>query len=208
MTERELIVKPIKYLFSIFIITVLLSSPVYAGIGYNFVSAYANKGNNFVGKELILNARGVATAFACDMPPTDLGTTQALCFNVPLYNMKTGAYVGTLLDKLADIVSADNGGLLATVTSTFQLTEWRRKPSLTTRVFGNIQPFLGNSSSSMTHLTGYIPTAGQSNILSGTGRFQHASGTARESGAVNLENFSGQPGDEVVFDLIWVIRLD
>lgn len=208
MTARGLIVKFIKYLFSTLIITVLLSNSVYAGIGHNFAPAYANKGNNFVGKELLLNARGAATAFACEIPSTDLGTTQALCFNIPLYNMKTGAYVGTLLDKLADIVPADNGGLLATVTSTFQLTEWRRKPSFTTRVFGSVQPFLGNSSSSMTHLTGYIPTAGHSNILSGTGRFQHASGTARESGAVNLANFSGQPGDEVVFDLIWVIKFD
>ncbi len=200
--------KSIKYLFSILIIAVLLSNVAYADIRHNFAPAYPNKGSNFVGKELVLNARGAATAFICDMPATDLGTTQALCFNIPLYNMKTGAYVGTLLDRLADIVPADNGGLLATVTSTFHLTEWRRQPSFTTRVFGSVQPFLGNSSSSMTHLTGYIPTPGQNNILSGTGRFQHASGTARESGAANLASFSGQPGDEVVFDLIWVISLD
>ncbi len=200
--------KPIKHLFSVLIVALLFGNSAYAGVGHNFFPAHPGKGNNFVGKELVLNAKGVATAFVCETPPTDLGTTQALCFNIPLFNMKTGAYVGTLLDRLADIVPADNGGLLATVTSTFKFTQWRRQPSFTTRVFGSVQPFLGGTSSSMTHLTGYIPSVGHSDILYGEGRFRHASGTVRESGAVNLAGFTGQPGDEVVFDLIWVIKFD
>ncbi len=163
--------------------------------------------NKFVGKELILNAKGRAAAYSCEIPATVLGTTTALCFNVPLYNMKTGAYVGTLVDRLADIIPQDGGGLLVTVTSTFKFTEWRKKPQITTRVLGNVQPFI-QGSPTMTHLTGAIPSGGDNDVLSGTKRFHHATGVARESGAINLAGFQGQVGDEVVFDLIWNIKLD
>jgi len=166
-----------------------------------------HQGGAFVGKELLLNAKGRATAYSCDIPETVLGTTSALCFKVPLYNMKTGAYVGILVDRLADIIPQDGGGLLVTVTSTFRFTQWRKKPQFTTRVLGNVQPFISGSNT-MTHLTGAIPSAGDNDILSGTKRFHHATGTARESGAINLAAFQGQVGDEVVFDLIWNIKFD
>jgi len=163
--------------------------------------------NAFIGKELLLNAKGLAVAYSCPIPETVLGTTTALCFNVPLFNMKTGAYVGTLVDRLADIIPKEGGGLLVTVTSTFQFTEWKKKPQLTTRVLGNVQPFI-EGSTTMTHLTGAIPSGGDNDILFGTKRFRHATGTARESGAINLSEFQGQVGDEVIFDLIWNIKLD
>lgn len=188
--------KSINYIFSVLIITLL---------SVNF--AHAGKERNFVGKELLLNAKGTATAFACEIPPTDMGTTEALCFKVPLYNMKTGAFVGMMTDRLADVQPSDNGGLLVTATSTFNFTEWKRKPSFTTRVLGTAQPFLGGSES-MTHLTGYIPNAGTNNIIASTGRFRYLSASARESGAINLQYFSGQPGDEVTFDLVWVITFN
>ena len=168
--------------------------------------ALANDTPPFVGKELLLNAKGNATAYYCDIPPTDLGTRLAICFDIPLFNMKTGAYVGTMTEALADAIPADNGGLQATVTSTFSFTQWPGKPSMTTRVHGNAQPILGGSDS-MTHLTGHIPSPGDNNIIAGTQRFSHAQGSARESGAVNLAHFQGQEGDEIVFDLIWVIHL-
>ncbi len=161
----------------------------------------------FVESGLILNAKGRAVAYACEIPPTALGTTTALCFDLPLYNMKTGAYVGVLQDRLADVIPQEGGGLLVTVTSTFRFTEWRSTPQLTTRVLGSVQPFI-EGSPTMTHLTGAIPSAGDNNILSGTKRFTHATGTARESGAVNLAGFQGEVGDEVIFDLIWHIKFD
>lgn len=161
----------------------------------------------FVGKDLLLNAKGNAVAYQCNIPETELGTTTALCFDVPLFNMKTGAYVGTLKDRLADVIPQEGGGLLATVTSTFKFTRWKHRPQFTTRVLGNVQPFI-EGSPTMTHLTGAIPSAGDNNILSGTKRFKHATGTVRESGAVNLSGFQGQVGDEVVFDLIWNIKFD
>ncbi len=161
----------------------------------------------FVGKELLLNAKGNAVAYACEIPPTELGTSSALCFDIPLYNMKTGAYVGILKDRLADVTPQAGGGLLVTVTSTFKFTEWKKKPQFTTRVLGNVQPFI-KGSPTMTHLTGAIPSAGDNDFLSGTKRFRHASGTARESGAINLSGFQGAVGDEVVFDLIWNIKFD
>lgn len=162
----------------------------------------------FIGKELLLNAKGEAEAYECSIPETKLGTTIALCFDVPLFNMKTGAYVGTLKDRFADITpQEDGGGLLVTVTSTFKFTRWKHKPQFTTRVLGNVQPFI-EGSPTMTHLTAAIPRAGDNDILSGRKRFRHATGIARETGAVNLSAFQGQVGDKVVFDLIWNIKFD
>ena len=178
------------------------------GAGYDGVRSV--KGSPFVGKQLVLNAKGTASAYACEIPATDLGTTQTLCFDVPIFNMKNGAYVGTLTDSLADVQHVDPlepSRLLATITSVFHFTEWKRQPKLVTRVLGSVQPFTGGSPT-MTHMTGGIPTPGDNNILSGTGRFTHASGEVRESGAVNLSGFHGQAGDEVVFDLIFVINLN
>ena len=168
---------------------------------------YPHWNNKLVGKQLVLNAKGRAAAYLCDIPATDAGTTQALCFDVPLFNMKTGAYVGILTDALADIVPVDGGGLTVVATSMFKFTEWRKQPTLTTRVLGNIQPVI-DGIETMTHITGYIPGPGENNVLSGTKYFRHASGSARESGAVNLASFTGQPGDEVDIDFIWVITLD
>lgn len=184
-------------------ITAVPSQSAMAGI----YGSYDIHSKSFVGKELILNAKGSATAYLCEIPPTDQGTTEALCFDVPLFNMKTGAYVGTLTDGLADVLPLTSGGLTATATSVFKFTEWRRKPSFTTRVHANVQPFIAGSES-MTHLTGFMPNPGENNILSGTKQFRYASGSARESGAINLAAFQGLPGDEVNIDFIWVINFD
>lgn len=207
-----------KMIIGCIAITVLLMPLAVFG-GYPGKYEYASKyikggwsnqrfmGSQFIGKQLVLNAKGKATAYLCDIPATELGTTQALCFDVPLFNMKTGAYVGVLTDKLADVTPVDGGGLTVIATSTFKFTEWKKKPSFTTRVLGNVQPFI-DGSESMTHVTGYIPYPGENNILSGTKQFRHASGSVRESGAVNLASFQGLPGDEVVIDFIWVINFD
>jgi len=171
---------------------------------------YDWQGNKQVAtKILVLNAKGAAQAFPCQIPPTEVGTIEALCFHVPLINLKNGRRVGTLTDAFSDIV-VDNrypDGLVATVTSTFEFSS-SRNSSLTTRVIGNVQPFMAGSSPSMTHLTGFMPEVGENNVISGSGKFKDAKGTARESGAINLANFHGQPGDVIVFDLIWVIELE
>jgi len=161
------------------------------------------------GKNLVLNAKGEAAAYPCQIPPTDRGTTDALCFNIPLYNLKNGQIVGTLKDALTDfrINEAFPSGIIATVRSHFQFHDDDEHQLLVTGVIGSVQPFL-EASTSMTHLTGFIPNKGDNNVLDGTGRFQDRSGTVRESGAVNLSKFTGKGGDVIGFDLIWVINFD
>ena len=193
---------------ALIVLSVLGVSTASAGGVYDRkYSKFKNPGAGFVGKELVLNAKGEAAAYLCDIPPTESGATQALCFDVPLYNMKTGAYVGMLTDKLSDVTPTEGGGLTVIATSTFKFTEWRRQPSFTTRVLGNVQPFI-EGSESMTHITGYIPSRGENNIIEGTGRFRYATGSARESGAANLSQFQGLPGDKVSVDFVWVIKFD
>ena len=174
---------------------------------YKAAKRYGHERRAFVGKQLVLNAKGRATTYLCEIPATDLGTTQALCFDVPMFDMKTGAYVGILTDALADVMPVDGGGLVVTATSTFKFTEWRKQPSFTTRVLGNVQPLI-DGSETMTHITGFMPNPGENNILSGTKRFSHATGSVRESGMVNLAGFHGQPGDEVVIDFVWVVTFN
>ena len=195
-----------QYQFILLFLMLPISLTSFAGDSYKYGYSHKNVAveRQFIGKQLVLNAKGKAETYLCEIPPTDIGTTQALCFDVPLFNMKTGAYVGTLTDALADVSPTDGGGLAVTATSTFTFTEWRKKPSFTTRVRGNVQPFV-DGSEIMTHITGYAPYPGENNIISGTKQFQHATGSARESGAVNLTYFQGQPGDEVDIDFIWVI---
>ena len=199
-----------KFSLILFFVTLCIALPSFAGDRYKYGYGYGPAGKykfwdrHSVGKQLVLNAKGKAETYLCETPPTDLGTTQALCFDVPLFNMKNGAYVGMLTDALSDVTPTDGGGLAVTATSTFKFTEWRKKPSFTTRVRGNVQPFI-DGSETMTHITGYAPYPGENNIISGTKQFKYASGSARESGAVNLSQFQGQPGDEVDIDFIWVI---
>lgn len=155
-------------------------------------------------RQLVLNAKGEAQAYACEIPPTDLGTTQALCFDVPLFHPETGFYVGMMQDTLADVETPQTGSVIATATSTFTFSARHDDAAFTTRVRGQVQPLL-LPSSQMTHMTSYIPEPGENNILSGNGCFSGFQASARESGAVNLTRFTGQVGDVIGYDLIWVI---
>ena len=160
-------------------------------------------------KNLVLNAKGLAQAYACEIAPTNIGTTEALCFDIPLYNLKNGNRIGILKDALTDFRANPDfpNGIIATVRSHFQFHRDHGKHTLTTEVIGSVQPFL-EVSTSMTHLTGFIPGRSDNNIVSGTGRFEHAKGRVRESGAVNLSQFNGAPGSFIEFDLIWMIDFD
>lgn len=193
---------------TLFVLSILGASTASAGGAYDRkYGKFKYPGAGFVGKELVLNARGEASAYLCDIPLSAAGAAPALCFDVPIFNMKTGAYVGMMTDRLSDVVHTDGGGLTVIATTTFTFTEWRRKPSFTTRVLGNVQPII-EGSESMTHITGYIPSGGENNIIEGTGRFRYATGSVRESGAANLSQFQGMPGDKVSFDFVWVIKFD
>jgi len=158
-------------------------------------------------KRMVLNAKGESEAYLCTIPSTTLGTTQALCFDVPLYDMKKNRYVGTMQDALADVQSSAEhpGALIATATSTFTFYKRTKSSSFTTRVLGQVQPFLQDNDE-MTHMTSYYSTPNQNDIIAATGRFQNKRATARESGSINLSQFTGQPGDIVTYDLLWIIE--
>lgn len=182
------------------IITVL-ATLYCVGAGNAIATEYGHEG-----KRLVLNAKGVGAAYVCEIPPTALGTTVAYCFDIPLLNPNTGETVGMLTSSLADVVHVDPNEpsrMFATITSSFQLGSFK----LVTRGPGSVQPFTGGSPT-MTHMTGAIPSPGENNVLSGTGRFASATGSVRESGAVNLSAFRGQPGDKITYDLLFVIMLN
>lgn len=182
-------------------IIAVLTSLFYIGAGSALASEYGSGD-----KRLVLNAKGVGTAYVCEIPPTALGTTIAYCFDVPLLNPNTGETVGMLTSSLADVVHVDPNEpsrMFATITSSFKLGSSK----LVTRGPGSVQPFTGGSPT-MTHMTGAIPSPGENNVLYGTGRFVAATGSVRESGAVNLSVFRGQPGDNITYDLLFVITLN
>lgn len=194
-----------------FLIVLITSSLVFVtGKSFGLDNTSSDYYQSYGVKDLALNAKGTAAAYLCEIPPTKLGTTTTLCFDIPLFNLKTGAYVGTLTSSMADVVQVDPnepGRLFATITSQLRFTEWPYQPELVVRGPGSVQPFTGGSPT-MTHMTGSIPSPGDNNVLSGTKQFTFAAGMARESGAVNLSTFRGQAGDEITFDLLWVIHLN
>ena len=126
----------------------------------------------------------------------------ALCFDVNLEDIKTGKIVGIATDCLSEITPVGDG-LALVGTTTFNFNDGNQ---LTSRGITTVQP-VTDGSPSMTHITGSIPDADDNNILSGTGKFQDASGPVRLSGAVNMEP-QGDGSLQITFDCLFVIDLE
>lgn len=75
---------------------------------------------------------------------------------------------------------------------------------LTSRGQTTVQPTTIGSPD-VTHITGAIPATDENSILSGTRKFQDATGQVRLSGSVNLDNLGS---GEITFDCLFVINLD
>ena len=130
----------------------------------------------------------------------------ALCFDLDIIDLKTGRVIGTATDCLSNIEEA-NGGLKLVGRTFFYFPGG----TLVTRGLTSVQP-VTHGSPDFTNITGAIPAAGENSVLAGSGRFEDASGPARLSGAVKMENIPNGPGPEddelqITFDCLFDIDL-
>jgi hypothetical protein len=153
------------------------------------------------GHDLVVALRGTADGVMQEIPPTDLGTTEALCFKVDLVDLATGNVIGDATDCLADIVPDAGGGMALTGTTTFNFPGG----TLVSRGRTTVQPVL-DGSADFTHITGAVPEDDENSVLSGTGRFKGATGAVRLSGAVNRSELGSDA--RITFDCVFVIDLD
>lgn len=121
----------------------------------------------------------------------------AQCLEGDLYNAVTDRKIGTGVDCFDNIVFVGSGFYLERTTY-FNFPQGE----LVARGITTMQPILAGSPST-THLTGDIPEEDDNNILSGTKRFQNASGRVRLSGAATL-----LANGDVIFNCIFIIDLD
>ena len=124
-----------------------------------------------------------------------------LCFDLEIVDLETGEVLGTATDCLSSITEVGDA-LTLEATTEFVFPDG----SITVRGLTTVQPILVGSSP-FTHGTSAAPGDGENSILSGTGAYEGATGTARLSGLVALNPLEG--GDlEITFDCIFVVNID
>ncbi|MFP3940941.1 MAG: hypothetical protein ACLF0P_11590 [Thermoanaerobaculia bacterium] len=140
-----------------------------------------------------------------DIPPTESGSTEALCFELDLVDVRKDEVIGTAHDCLSDFVFEEDGdGISLTDTVIFDFPDGR----LIVRQTVDIQPFL-RSGDRFTHITGAIPAPDEFNSIGGTDKFdpEDKRARARLSGAVDMSRFGEDP-PVASFDCLFVIRVE
>lgn len=122
------------------------------------------------------------------------------CFDVDLYDVRTGKKIGTGTDCLSQVKEVGDG-LALTGTAIFDLPDGQ----ITTRGLTSVRPKT-HGSDDKTHITGAIPSDGDNDIVDGTGLYAGAKGTARLSGAVNMSRVMSD--NEISFDCLFIIDLE
>lgn len=157
-------------------------------------------------QQQVLRITGGGAFYPCEIPATELGTTNGFCADADIIDLKTGEVVGTFTDALADQKDTPDGGFVITSTPTFRLPGG----DITSRARVAVIPVsdaarnLNAAVYNTSHVTAGIPTpGGANNIMSGTGRFRGATGQARVSGAISLTT----PGSEF-FNCLFVLDLN
>jgi hypothetical protein len=165
------------------------------------------------GRSLVLQVKGtdVGEMRDIDTDGDGIAETSATCFDVGLFDPRTGNQVGTATDCLWDIgviidddpANAPLGWNLAlTGTTFFNLPGG----TLVTQGLTTVRPVLqptDRDGQTFTHVTG---ANGDGGIQYGMGRFGHDSGSARLSGLVNLARLASD--GEITFDCVFVLDLD
>jgi len=142
---------------------------------------------------------GTQEYFACEVPITDLGTTEASCHEHLLLDLRRDRVIGTALDATADVFAVGDA-LYATGTTTFELTAGPFAGStLQVRGTGTIQPtIVGNphfewksravdgKQTPISHIAGIFPDPDQNMVLDGTGVFEGATGTFALFGGLDV----------------------
>jgi len=159
-----------------------------AGLGNNIVVVLAGTGTAYDGAEkfaqLGLDPLGGAT-----------------CFDMGLFDAKTGNRIGSGSDCLSLITPSDSDNGLAMVATTFFHFPGG---TLVSRGQVSVQPVL-HGSPEFTHVTGAVPGPDDNSVIYGDGKFEGAAGRVRLSGSVNMSalNTLGQ----IFFDCVFIIDL-
>lgn len=161
-------------------------------------SAAGKKGGfaGLPGKGAVLRLKGTGNQINMDIPDFD----GAFCFTVDLFDAASGNKVGQATDCLSEI-DAGVDGISLTGTTIF---DFGNGHTFTSRGTTTVQPI--EDGVPFTHITGAIATSGNS-IIEGTGVFKNFGATVRLSGAVNLDDFTGDEGSSITFDCLFNISL-
>jgi len=163
-------------------------------------------------RSVILQVKGTAVGEMREIDSNGDGTldTMANCFEVELYDPRTGRQIGTATDCLSEVnmvLDEDPGNapmgwnMALTGTTFFHLPGG----TLVTQGLTTVRPALHPTSRgglTFTHVTG---ANGDGGIRYGTGKFAKVSGDARLSGLVNLSKLVTD--GEITFDCLFVVEL-
>lgn len=170
-------------------------------------SAHAEDLRDDAGKHLVLNLVGTGAMYQNLVPDVngDGADDLAMCFNLDLVDRRTNQIIGKGTDCLA-MVTPTGTGVAAVGTTYFHLPGG----TLITRGKTTAQPVLHPTVTprglTVTHITG--ASSNHNSVIGGTGRFAGASGIVRLSGMVSMANFTGNIGDPISFDCIFVVDLN
>jgi hypothetical protein len=173
----------------------------------SFISLNALAIEDNAGKHLVLNLIGTGYMYESTVPDIDGDGIDdpAICFDVNVFDTNNDKILGAGTDCLSNIQPVGTG-LALVGTSIFNLSGG----TLMTRGNTTVQPVLQQTITSagqrITHITGAAGTGNA--ILAGSGRFKHATGSARLSGMVDMSSFGGDVGDPITFDCLLVINMD
>ena len=133
------------------------------------------------------------------VPVPTPGDVVGTCLETDLFDAHTNRLIGTGIDCLDFVEVSPDGMFSINRTTIFNMPEGR----LVATGLTTVVPIFGGSSPDFTHVVGDVDDA-TDNIVSGTRRFQNATGNVRLSGIVNLSTFP----DSIGFNCIFVIDLD
>ncbi len=136
----------------------------------------------------------------------DINGTMMMCFDGVFVDLATDHVVGTGSDCL-DLNSIEVGAgesFVFSNTTIFNLPGGTIMSRDRTTVAPVVQG-TGEPEMVATHVTGDLS---RGVILSGTGRFQNATGTVRLHGAVDLSEFDGTEGSPIGFNCVFILDLD
>ena len=137
----------------------------------------------------------------------DIDGTMMMCFDGVYVDLATGIVVGTGSDclDLSSIEDGEGGSFVISNTTFFDLHGGTIKTAQRTSIMPVVQGDTGDEETLATHFSADFS---RGVILSGTGRFHNATGTARLHGAVDLSEFDGNEGSPIGFNCVFILDLD
>lgn len=169
--------------------------------------AHAKDHDDNAGKHMVLNLTGSGDMYESKVPDIDGDGVDdnAMCFDVHVVDARNNQVIGRGTDCLSKVTPTGTGVALVGTTY-FHLPAGTLITRGKTSVQPVLQPTITPRGLTVTHITG--AASDQNSVIGGTGRFANASGKVRLSGMVSMANFSGNAGDPIVFDCLFVVDLD